>query len=67
MSAYSVRPRPGAPVAAPLRWEELDETLAPRDLTMDVVIDRVEREGDLHAPLLSSGQRLESALATVAR
>jgi bifunctional non-homologous end joining protein LigD len=64
---YSVRPRPGAPVAAPLRWEELDETLAPHDLTMDVVLDRVEREGDIHEALLSSRQRLETALAAFAR
>jgi bifunctional non-homologous end joining protein LigD len=56
----------GATVAAPLRWEELDEALDPRDLTMDVVPDRVERGGDPHEPLLSCRQRLETALAAFA-
>jgi bifunctional non-homologous end joining protein LigD len=65
--AYSVRPRPGAIVAAPLRWDELDEALDPRDLTMEVVLRRVERGGDPHVPLLSSRQRLETALAAFAR
>jgi bifunctional non-homologous end joining protein LigD len=63
---YSVRPRPRAPVAAPLRWEELDETLDPRDLTMEVVLDRVRRDGDLHERALSSRQRLATALASFA-
>jgi DNA primase len=64
---YSVRPRPGAPVTAPLRWEELDESLDPRDLTMDLVLARVERDGDLHQPLLSARQRLDTALAAFVR
>ena len=60
-SVYSVRPRAGAPVATPLRWEELDADLDPRAFTMDVVLARLEREGDLFAPLLTSRQRLEGA------
>ncbi len=60
---YSVRPRSGAPVAAPLRWEEIDERLDPRDLTMAAVAARVERDGDLFAPMLERRQRLEPALA----
>ena len=62
VSVYSVRPRPGAPVATPLRWEEVDEGLDPRALTMEVVLERVERDGDLFAPLLRGDQRLDSAL-----
>ena len=62
VSVYSVRPRPGAPVAAPLRWDELDEDLDPRELTMEVVLERVERDGDLHEPLLHGRQRLDTAL-----
>ena len=67
VSLYSVRPRPGAPVAAPLRWEELDRTLDPRDLTMPVVLERVARDGDLHERALASRQQLATALASVAR
>jgi bifunctional non-homologous end joining protein LigD len=62
VSVYSVRPRPGAPVAAPLRWDELDEDLDPRDLTMSAVLERVSRYGDLHAPLLRARQHLGRAL-----
>jgi bifunctional non-homologous end joining protein LigD len=65
--AYSVRPRPGAPVAAPLRWDELDDTLDPRAFTMATVLERVERDGDLHEPLLSGRQRLDAALAAFAQ
>jgi len=64
-SVYSVRPRPGAPVATPLRWQELTADLDPRDFTMDTVVRRVERHGDLFAPLISTRQRLERALAAL--
>src|SRR5262245_60921106 len=40
-SAYSVRPKPGAPVSTPLEWEELDESVTPRRFTMQVVLERV--------------------------
>jgi bifunctional non-homologous end joining protein LigD len=63
VSAYSVRPLPGAPVATPLHWDELDEELDPRWFTMQRVLDRIDRYGDLHAPLLGSRQRLAPALA----
>jgi bifunctional non-homologous end joining protein LigD len=63
VSVYSVRPLPGAPVSAPLRWDELTEDLDPRALTIERVLARVERDGDLHAPLLSGRQRLRRALA----
>jgi bifunctional non-homologous end joining protein LigD len=61
-SAYSVRPRPGAPVSTPLRWDEVTTDLDPRDFTMEVVLARVEREGDLFAPVLKGGQSLGEAL-----
>src|SRR5213082_739715 len=46
-SVYSVRPRPGAPVSTPLRWEELTEDLDPLAFTMEVVSERVRKDGDL--------------------
>jgi bifunctional non-homologous end joining protein LigD len=57
-SVYSVRPLPGAPVSTPLRWEELDEALDPASFTMDAVLERVERHGDLADMLLRGRQRL---------
>jgi len=57
-SAYSVRPRAGAPVSTPLRWEEVDERLDPASFTMDVVLERVRRMGDLFEGVLSTRQRL---------
>jgi bifunctional non-homologous end joining protein LigD len=64
-SAYSVRPLPGPPVATPLAWAELDGDLDPAAFTMAAVLERVAEHGDLHAPLLSTPQRLEPALARV--
>jgi bifunctional non-homologous end joining protein LigD len=61
-SVYSVRPRAGAPVSAPLRWEEVAPGLDPFAFTMDAVLDRVARDGDLHAPVLAGKQSLKSAL-----
>ena len=40
---YSVRPRAGAPVSTPLRWEEVAPGLDPAGFTMDAVLDRVAR------------------------
>jgi bifunctional non-homologous end joining protein LigD len=61
-SAYSVRPKPGAPVSTPLRWEEVTPKLDPRRFTMHAVLRRVDREGDLFDPVLRGGQSLGAAL-----
>jgi bifunctional non-homologous end joining protein LigD len=58
-SVYSVRPRPGAPVSAPLRWEEVNEKLDPLSFTMSVVLDRVRKHGDLFEGVLTTKQRLK--------
>jgi bifunctional non-homologous end joining protein LigD len=62
-SVYSVRPRPGAPVSTPLRWEEVTPELDPRRLTMAAALERIESHGDLFAPVLEGGQQLGPALA----
>jgi bifunctional non-homologous end joining protein LigD len=64
-SVYSVRPKPGAPVSTPLAWEELTETIRPRDFTMAVALERVAVLGDLFAPVLAGGQALAPALAAL--
>jgi bifunctional non-homologous end joining protein LigD len=61
-TVYSVRPRAGAPVSTPLRWDEVQPGLDPCELTMDAVLDRVARDGDHFAGVLSGKQSLAKAL-----
>ena len=63
-SVYSVRPRPGAPVAAPLTWEEVD-TLRNGAVTIANLWERLQRHGDLFAPVLMGGQTLDAAEAAL--
>ncbi|MCP9484644.1 MAG: DNA ligase D [Gaiellaceae bacterium MAG52_C11] len=64
-SVYSVRPKPGAPISTPLRWEELNAALDPAAFTMDAVLDRVAREGDLFEGVLTTRQALGAALSSL--
>ena len=66
-SAYSVRPKPGAPVSTPLRWEELTKDVRPRDFTMEVALARVQEHGDLFAPVLEDPRPLGTALKRLVR
>jgi bifunctional non-homologous end joining protein LigD len=61
-SVYSVRPRAGAPVSTPLRWDEVVVGLDPVAFTMEAVLDRVARDGDLFAGVLGGKQSLAQAL-----
>jgi bifunctional non-homologous end joining protein LigD len=61
-SAYSVRPVAGARVSTPLRWDEVTEDLDPSVFTMEVVLDRIRRQGDLFAGVLTTRQSLGKAL-----
>jgi bifunctional non-homologous end joining protein LigD len=64
-SVYSVRPRPGAPVSTPLRWDEVNEDLDPSAFTMEVVLERIRTHGDLFEGVLTTRQRLDRALAAL--
>ncbi len=64
-SVYSVRPRAGATVSTPLRWDEVVSGLDPTLFTMDVVLDRVSRDGDLAAGALAGKQSLKAALKSL--
>jgi bifunctional non-homologous end joining protein LigD len=66
-SAYSVRPKPGASVSTPLRWEELDGRLDYRRLGMAAARERLERHGDLFAPVLETHQALGPGLKELRR
>ena len=64
-SVYSVRPKPGAPVSTPLRWDELTEDVRPRDFPMAVALARLAEHGDLFEPVLHADQALGPALAAL--
>ncbi len=59
---YVVRAYDGAPVATPLDWKEVKHGLQPSDFLISNTIERFNRVGDLFAPVLQGGQKLEDAL-----
>lgn len=65
-SAYSIRPRPHAPVSAPLRWEELDD-VAPQDFDLATMPGRFRELGDVHADLDEHAFSLDSLLELAER
>jgi DNA ligase D len=60
-SAYSVRPKPGAPVSAPVHWDELGE-VAPEDFTVATMPGRFTEVGDLHAAIDDKAHSLRPLL-----
>jgi bifunctional non-homologous end joining protein LigD len=59
-SVYSVRPKPGAPVSAPIAWDEVG-SIANGDVTMRNLWDRVKDTGDLFKGVLGRRQTLDTA------
>jgi DNA ligase D-like protein (predicted polymerase) len=60
-SAYSVRPKPGAPVSAPVSWDELAE-VAPEDFTVATMPARFADVGDRHAAIDDAAHSLQPLL-----
>jgi bifunctional non-homologous end joining protein LigD len=59
---YAVRPRPGAPVATPIAWEELsDSRLRPDRWTVRNVLRRLDSKGDPWADISSFARGLSRA------
>jgi bifunctional non-homologous end joining protein LigD len=59
---YSVRPKPGATVSAPLLWEEIKKGLKLKDFTIVNMPDRLREMGDLFKPVLGKGIVLEKTI-----
>ena len=58
-AAYAVRPRPGAPVSAPCRWEEIEAcAVTPTTFTVRNMAGRARDVGDLWSGLLESRHSL---------
>jgi DNA ligase D len=65
-SAYSLRPRPGAPVSTPLTWDELGDA-DPADLTLHTVPTRLRDGGDAMAGIDDEAYALDTLLEWYAR
>jgi bifunctional non-homologous end joining protein LigD len=57
-----LRAHPGAPVATPLKWEEVVPGLKPSQFHIANVLRRFDRVGDLFAGVLNKPQELGPAL-----
>jgi bifunctional non-homologous end joining protein LigD len=52
IAAYSVRAKPGAPVSAPCRWEEIEDgVVGPQTFTLRTMAKRIAAVGDLWSGL----------------
>lgn len=60
-SAYSLRPKPGAPVSTPLTWAELGHTTDPRELNLFTVPERAA-DGDPWAGIDDTAYSLQPLL-----
>ncbi len=60
-SVYSVRPTEDATVSAPLTWEEVEGGVDIHDFTLKNMPRRIEKTGDLFAPLLKKTGRFALA------
>ena len=60
ISAYSLRARPRPTVSTPVTWDEVNRAMRGKPLSFEAhdVLQRVARDGDLFAPVLSGGQKL---------
>jgi len=59
VAPYSPRATAGAPVSAPIAWDELeDPKLRPDRYTIRSILKRLDERGDLFAPVLTTPQRL---------
>jgi bifunctional non-homologous end joining protein LigD len=62
---YSVRPKPGATVSTPLKWEEVKEGLHPSDFTIKNIHKRLDKTGDLFKGVLGPGIDIEKCIKRI--
>jgi DNA ligase D-like protein (predicted polymerase) len=65
-AAYSIRPKPHAPVSAPLSWDEVQDA-APHDFTLATMPERFAQVGDRHAGIDDNPGSLQALLELSAR
>ena len=62
MAPYSVRPKPGAPVAAPLHWKEFRSDFQSDHYTIKSIFRRLGRMGDPWHSIDNNAQDLDAAV-----
>ena len=63
VAPFSVRPLPGAPVSMPLTWDEVNDSLDPKNYTIKNAVQRMERLGsDPVLPALTETPDLAAVL-----
>ena len=61
-SVYSLRPKPGATVSAPLLWKEVKKGLHPSQFTIHNMLARLKKSGDLFSGVLTDKTNLEKCI-----
>lgn len=64
-SAYSLRPKKGMPVSAPLHWDEVKKGLQPATWNARNIMQRLRAEGDLFAPVLQEKTNLKKSMESL--
>ncbi len=64
-SVYSPRPRAGAPVSTPLKWEEFRRPIHPGAFTIKTIFKRLDKFGDLFEKALTDRQDIGGFLDTL--
>lgn len=60
VAPYSIRARPGAPVATPIDWSELEDGADPQDWTIESIPDRLAQKDDPWAGMMRHARAISS-------
>lgn len=61
-SVYSLRPKKGATVSTALDWKEVTHKLHPSQFTIENILERVQKKGDLFQPVITASTDINKAL-----
>lgn len=62
---YSLRPKPGATVSAPLDWSEVKKGLKMANFNIHTMLERLKTEGDLFKGVLGKGINVDATIKRI--